>query len=79
MHAQALTWEPTMTQRRSFMLLTLLVASTPSLAQQDEPSFKSTEVTKGLFMIEGVGGFVGGNLACIIHEAGPVIVMEPVL
>ena len=32
-------------------------------AQEPDISFESTELAPGLYMLEGVGGFSGGNLA----------------
>lgn len=36
--------------------------------QQPEIDFKSTEVAPGIFMVEGVGGFGGGNMAVLVGE-----------
>ena len=36
--------------------------------QQPEITFKSTELTPGIFMVEGVGGFGGGNMAVLVGE-----------
>ncbi len=52
--------------------LTAALTATPALAQDaaqaPEISFKSTEVSPGIFMVEGVGGFAGGNMAVLVGE-----------
>jgi glyoxylase-like metal-dependent hydrolase (beta-lactamase superfamily II) len=52
--------------------LAAALAATPALAQDaaqaPEISFKSTEVSPGIFMVEGVGGFAGGNMAVLVGE-----------
>ena len=53
-------------------LLAALVAS--GLASAQELDFKSTEVVDGLYMIEGVNGFTGGNLGLSIGEDGVVLI-----
>ncbi len=48
---------------RSAMLALLpAVFLMPVLAQDAEISYKSTELAPGLYMLEGQGGFAGGNL-----------------
>ncbi|MCP4200992.1 MAG: MBL fold metallo-hydrolase [bacterium] len=51
---------------------------TPVLAQvslqEPEISFKSTELVPGLYMLEGEGGFAGGNLGLLIGEDGAVLI-----
>ena len=34
-------------------------------AQEGEISWKSTEVVPGLYMLEGQGGFAGGNITLV--------------
>jgi glyoxylase-like metal-dependent hydrolase (beta-lactamase superfamily II) len=41
---------------------------------QDNIDFKSTELTPGLHMIEGVGGFAGGNMALSVGEDGVILI-----
>lgn len=53
------------------MLTSLLVS--PGLWAQDV-NFKSTELAKGLYVIEGVGGFAGGNMALSIGEDGVILI-----
>jgi glyoxylase-like metal-dependent hydrolase (beta-lactamase superfamily II) len=43
-------------------------------AQQGEISWKSTEVAAGLYMLEGQGGFAGGNLSLITGDDGVVLI-----
>lgn len=58
--------------KKSLLSLITLLACTPLAAQ--DISFKSTPVAEGLFMIEGVGGFAGGNLGLSIGEDGVVLI-----
>lgn len=51
----------------------LLVLAMPALAQEDI-SFKATAVADGLYMLEGVGGFAGGNLGLLAGEDGVVLI-----
>ncbi len=37
-------------------------------------TFKSTEVAKGLYMLEGVGGFAGGNLGLSVGPDGVILI-----
>ncbi len=37
-------------------------------------TFKSTEVAKGLYMLEGVGGFAGGNLGLSVGADGVILI-----
>lgn len=59
-----------------FAVLALSVALVPMsvLAQEPEISFKSTELAPGLHMLEGVGGFAGGNLGVLIGDDGVVLI-----
>jgi cyclase len=61
-----------------FTRLLLTVSACLSLAgnalAQDEISFKSTELRPGLYMLEGVGGFSGGNLGLLAGEDGVVLI-----
>lgn len=50
-------------------LLALLVIAAPLASAQDlATSFKSTEVARGIYMIEGVGGFGGGNIGLLVGD-----------
>lgn len=61
-------------------VLTLLLLPTTASAHQAAPavepeiSFKATELTPGLHMIEGVGGFAGGNIGLLTGPDGVVMV-----
>lgn len=58
-----------------FALLALALVSVPVLAQDGgDVTFKSTELAPGLYMLEGVGGFGGGNIGLLTGEDGVVLV-----
>jgi glyoxylase-like metal-dependent hydrolase (beta-lactamase superfamily II) len=46
----------------------------PILAQDSEISFKSTQLAPGLYMLEGQGGFAGGNVGLSTGEDGVVLI-----
>lgn len=51
-------------------------------AQEGEVSWKSTEIAAGLYMLEGQGGFAGGNLSLITGDDGVVLIddgIEPLV
>lgn len=51
-------------------------------AQEGDISFKSTELAPGLYMLEGQGGFAGGNLGLITGDDGVVLIddgLEPLV
>lgn len=50
------------------LALASALLSGSAFAQESEISFKSTELTPGIFMVEGVGGFGGGNMAVLVGE-----------
>ena len=62
--------------RKKLTLLALLptLFFTPLQAQDSEISFKSSEVAPGLYMLEGEGGFAGGNLGLLTGEDGVVLI-----
>jgi len=45
-----------------------------AVAQEGDVTLKSTEVAPGLYMIEGVDGFFGGNLGLSVGEDGVVLI-----
>ncbi len=51
----------------------LLAASASVNAQDSKTTIAATEVTPGLYMLEGVGGFVGGNMGLSIGPDGVVL------
>jgi len=55
-------------------IISLLLASTFSLAQDAPPSFKSTEVAPGIFVLEGDGGFVGGSMTMLVGDEYNVLI-----
>jgi glyoxylase-like metal-dependent hydrolase (beta-lactamase superfamily II) len=59
--------------RTVLALCTLSIAVT-AVAQEGEISYKSTELAPGLYMLEGQGGFTGGNLALITGVDGVVLI-----
>lgn len=62
----------TLTLNRQRLLAPLAAAAlwlaASASAQDAEISFKSTEISPGIFMVEGVGGFGGGNMAVLVGE-----------
>jgi glyoxylase-like metal-dependent hydrolase (beta-lactamase superfamily II) len=54
------------------------LALTSANAEDAEISFKSTEVGPGLHMLEGQGGFAGGNLGLSVGEDGIVLIDDGV-
>lgn len=57
-----------------------LLAAAHAPAQDSGISFKSTELAPGLYMLEGEGGFTGGNLGLLTGEDGTVLIddgLEP--
>lgn len=48
----------------SLVLLSLFAGS--ALAQEPATTFKSTEITDGIYMIEGADGFAGGNMSLLV-------------
>jgi len=69
-----------MTSRLLRALAVICFVASPALAQDSAISFKSTEVASGIYMLEGVGGFAGGNLGILTGEDGVVLIddgMQP--
>ena len=66
----------------TLLALCALSIAVTATAQEGEISWKSTEVAPGLFMLEGQGGFAGGNLGLITGDDGVVLIdngIEPVV
>ena len=58
-----------------FSVVAILIALPASVTAQDtEVSIKATQIVPGITMLEGVGGFVGGNMAVIVGEDGVVLI-----
>ena len=53
---------------RMVIAAVFLVIALSLNAQEAEITFKSTEISSGIFMVEGVGGFGGGNMAILVGE-----------
>jgi len=51
-----------------------VVFSSASLLAQQNITFKSTEIVPGLYMLEGVGGFSGGNLGLSVGADGVILI-----
>ncbi|MBT8144588.1 MAG: MBL fold metallo-hydrolase [Gammaproteobacteria bacterium] len=56
----------------------MILASGCATAQTDI-SFKSTEVAPGRYMLEGVGGFTGGNLGLLTGDDGNILIDNGVI
>jgi len=57
-----------------------LVSAGAILAQESGITFKSTELSEGLFMLEGQGGFAGGNMGLMTGSDGVILIddaLEP--
>ncbi|MCF6194039.1 MAG: MBL fold metallo-hydrolase [Kangiellaceae bacterium] len=54
----------------------LIFCVTSALAEEakNQPDFEVTEVSSGIYMLSGVGGFVGGNVGLSIGEDGVVMI-----
>lgn len=64
------------------LILSIVVIFSCALAQaQESPtSFKSTDVVPGIYMLEGDGGFAGGNITLVVGEDRAVLIddgLEP--
>ncbi|MDX1406015.1 MAG: MBL fold metallo-hydrolase [Woeseiaceae bacterium] len=60
--------------------LCALIFVLPANAQEGDVSWKSTEIAPGLYMLEGQGGFAGGNLGLLTGDDGTVLIddgLEP--
>lgn len=56
----------------------IAIAASAASAQDTEISFKSTELAPGIFMLEGQGGFTGGNLGVMTGPDGVVLIDDGV-
>ena len=55
-------------------LMLLIVSAGSILAQESGISFKSIELAEGLYMLEGQGGFAGGNLGLLTGSDGVILI-----
>lgn len=53
---------------RACLSACLALLCTPLYAQDTEISFASSEVAPGLYMVQGVGGFGGGNMSLMVGD-----------
>jgi glyoxylase-like metal-dependent hydrolase (beta-lactamase superfamily II) len=68
-------------KNRILVALCTLSFAVTAIAQEGDISWKSTEVAPGIYMLEGQGGFAGGNLGLITGDDGVVLIddgIEPV-
>ena len=61
-------------RKKSRLLFCAALVAGASVAQEGEITFKSTELAPGLYMIEGEGGFAGGNLGLLTGDDGVVLI-----
>ncbi|MEM9301137.1 MAG: MBL fold metallo-hydrolase [Pseudomonadota bacterium] len=61
--------------KRAFAIASMFAAS---VAWGQDVSFKHTEIVDGLYVIEGVGGFGGGNMGLSVGEDGVVLIDDSV-
>ena len=54
--------------------VTVLLAATLANAQDAPLRFKSTEIVPGIYMLEGDGGFAGGNIGLLVGDERIVLV-----
>lgn len=59
---------------RGLLAFCMLGFTLIATAQEENLSYKSTELAPGLFMLQGQGGFTGGNLALITGADGVVLI-----
>ena len=59
---------------RLIPVIALLAGVTVAYSQELATSYKSTEVSPGIHMIEGVGGFGGGNVGLLVGEEHVVMI-----
>ncbi len=69
-----------MIRRTLVATILILVSGGLQLAQQSEITFESTELSEGLYMLQGQGGFAGGNLGLLTGSDGVILIddaLEP--
>ena len=70
----------TMIRRSLVGTMLILVSGALPLAQQSEITFESIELSEGLYMLQGQGGFAGGNLGLLTGSDGVILIddaLEP--
>lgn len=71
----------TIMKHRIFFALFAVAFTVTAGAQESEISWKPTEVVPGIHMLEGQGGFAGGNISLVTGDDGVVLIddgIEPV-
>jgi glyoxylase-like metal-dependent hydrolase (beta-lactamase superfamily II) len=63
-------------KNRILLALCAFSFAVAAIAQEGEISWKSTEVVPGIYMLEGQGGFAGGNISLVIGEDGVVLIVD---
>jgi glyoxylase-like metal-dependent hydrolase (beta-lactamase superfamily II) len=63
-----------MRNKLAILALPALLAVMPLSAQDSEITYKSTELASGMYMLEGQGGFGGGNMTVSIGGDGVVLI-----
>lgn len=69
-------------KNRILLALCAFSFAVTATAQEGDITFKSTELAPGLYMLEGQGGFAGGNLGLITGDDGVVLIddgLEPLV
>jgi glyoxylase-like metal-dependent hydrolase (beta-lactamase superfamily II) len=69
-------------KNRILLALCAFSFAVAATAQEGDITFKSTELAPGLYMLEGQGGFAGGNLGLITGDDGVVLIddgLEPLV
>ena len=61
-------------KRMTCLFVLTAILSGPALGQEGELSWKSIEVEPGIYMLEGQGGFTGGNLGLLTGNDGVVLI-----
>jgi len=56
------------------LLALVTIGSMPAVAQAEGPKYKVTELADGLYMLEGDGAFVGGNMGLLTGPDGAVLI-----
>ncbi|MEJ2417023.1 MAG: MBL fold metallo-hydrolase [Exilibacterium sp.] len=70
-----------MKTRLSILAMVLFYCSSPGFAEE-KITFQTTEITSGLYVLQGKGGFAGGNIAISTGDDGVVMIddsMPPLL
>ena len=65
-------------KNKSIFLALSLISAGAAMAQDTELSWKATEVETGIYMLEGQGGFTGGNLGLLMGDDGVVLIDDGV-